>query len=152
MSDTASSPRRFGTLALRWCGLAYTCVALLLALGVVARPVLLLFSVTATIVSGVVLLASASLAVAAVALGLAAVYLGIFARASAREALFGLLAVALCLGGAASVWQGSGFVWPIAGLAIVLWAVLTDMRDEPAPAPTRGEPAPRASGPRGGFD
>ncbi|MCY1067986.1 hypothetical protein OV090_24805 [Nannocystis sp. RBIL2] len=152
MSDTASSPRRFGTLALRWCGLAYVCLALLLALGVLAQPVLLLFSVMAAFVFAALLLASASLAVAALALGLAAVYRGIFARASAREALFGLLAVALCLGGAVGVWYGSPLVWPIAGLAILLWAVLTDMRDEPAPAPARGEQAPPASEPRSGLD
>ena len=152
MSAPASSSRRLGALALRGCGLAYVCLAVLLGLGVVARPVLLLFPVMAAFVSAALVLASASLALAAVALGLAAVYRGIFTQKSAREALFGLLAVALCLGGAASVWYGSQLVLPIAGLAILLWAVLTDIRDEPAPAPAPGESPPRANEPRGGLD
>jgi hypothetical protein len=152
MSDPASSPHRLGALALRCCGLAYVCLFVLLALGVVARPVLLLFPVMAAFVSAALILASASFAVAAVVLGLAAVYRGLFTQKSGREALLGLLAVALCLGGAASVWSDSEFVWPLAGLAMLLRAVLTDMRDEPAPAPARGERAPRADAARGGLD
>ncbi|WP_143825601.1 hypothetical protein [Nannocystis exedens] len=107
-----------------------------------AQPVPLLFGVVAKIVFGALLLAAAGLGVAAVALGLAAICHGIFARGSAREALIGLLAVALCLGGPVSVWFGSDLVWPIAGLAILVWAVLADIHDKPAPASQRREEAP----------
>lgn len=143
MSDTdpRAPPRRLGSLALRWCGLAHVCVALALALAFPAGPVLQLFPVVATIVLGALLLAAAMLNVAAAALGLAAIYRGLLARGSAREALSGLLALALCVGGPVSAWYGSGFVWPIAGLAILGWAVLADIQGQPAPT-ARGEEPP----------
>lgn len=105
---------RLGSLALEWCGYAYIYAFVWLLVVSLRRTILSIPEVGESVFNILSWLAFVFLPLA----GLAVVGLGLFAavhalvtRGSARQALAGLLAVALCVAGAFGLWWLGAEQW-----------------------------------------